>query len=117
MQPAAIRRPLTITSWLLMSIVALALSPLLLLIAVIAAAFMRRPQPVLLARIVTSYFARELTVLVACGALWLASGFGLGMNRPKIQQLHRRLLRWFVGGLAESVMNVLRVDVAPDPSD
>jgi len=117
MPPAPIRRPLTITAWVLMSVTALALSPLLLAIAAIAAAVTRRPQPVLLVRILASYFARELAVLIACGVLWLASGFGLRMRAPRMQRLHRRLLRWFVSGLAHSVMDVLRIKVAPHPQD
>ena len=72
MPTAAIRRPVTVTAWLLMSITALALSPLLLVVGAVASAVIRRPQPLLLARLVIAYFARELGVLVACGLLWLA---------------------------------------------
>ena len=63
MPPAAIRRPLTITSWLLMSSVCLVLSPVILAAGSIAAAILRRPQPRLLARLVIEYFGRELLVL------------------------------------------------------
>ena len=52
MPPAAVRRPLTITAWLVMSTVCLALSPLLLAVAAILAAVTRRPQPVLFIRFV-----------------------------------------------------------------
>ena len=65
MPPAPIRRPLTVTAWLLMSIIALVLSPLLLVAGAVASAVLRRPQPMLLARVVIAYFARELGVLVS----------------------------------------------------
>jgi hypothetical protein len=92
----AVRRPLTVTAWLVMSILCLVLSPLLLVVAAVAAAVTRRPQPLILARLLIAYFARELGVLVACGALWIASGFGVRMRSPRFQLPHYRLLRWFV---------------------
>ena len=58
-----------------------------------------------------------LGVLVACGLLWLASGFGTAMRSRRFQLLHYRLLRWFVGGLARKALALLRIDVAPELSD
>ncbi len=117
MPPTAIRRPLTVTAWLLMSVLALVLSPVLLALAAIASAVMRRPQPMLLARLVIAYFARELGVLVACGMLWLMSGFGWKMRSRRFQLLHYRLLRWFVHGLAERALTLLDIDVVSQPSE
>jgi hypothetical protein len=117
MPPAIIRRPLTVTAWLLMSVVGLVLSPLLLALAAIAAAVIRRPQPMLLARLMIAYFARELGVLVGCGMLWLASGFGLRMRSRRFQLLHYRLLRWFIHGLAERALSLLDIDVVSEPSE
>jgi len=77
---------------------------------------LRRPQPLLLARLVIAYFARELGVLVACGATWLASGFGARMRSRRFQRVHQRLLRWFVHGLTERATSMLRISVAPEPS-
>ncbi|HZU60666.1 MAG TPA: 1-acyl-sn-glycerol-3-phosphate acyltransferase [Solirubrobacteraceae bacterium] len=117
MPPTAVRRPLTITTWLVLSTVYLLLSPLLVGLAAITAALMRRPQPLLLARMLVTYFARELGVLVSCGVIWLISGFGLRMRVPRIQRLHYRLLNWFVHGLAQRALELLDVKVAPDPSE
>jgi len=114
MPPAPLRRPLTIGAWLVMSVACLVLSPVLLLLAALASAALRRPQPLLLTRLVISYFAHELGVLVACAALWIASGLGVLMRTPRFQVLHYRLLRWFVHGLARRVMSVLEIDVAAD---
>ena len=82
MPPAAIRRPVTITAWLVLSTACLLLSPLLLAAAALAAAVLRRPQPLLLARLAIAYFALELRVLARCGMLWLASGFGVRIRSP-----------------------------------
>ncbi len=116
MPVAAVRRPLTVTTWLLMSILCLVLSPLLLAVAAAASALTGRPQPLILARLVIAYFARELLVLLACGALWLASGAGIWMHSHRFQRLHHRLLRWFVHGLTERALSVLQVEVTPELS-
>ncbi len=112
----AIRRPLTVTAWLLMSLLCLALSPLLIAVAAVVGTLMRRPQPMLFVRILIAYFARELGVLVACGGLWLASGAGWKMRTPRFQLLHYRLLRWFIHGLTQRALTLLAVDVKPEPS-
>jgi 1-acyl-sn-glycerol-3-phosphate acyltransferase len=116
MPPAPVRRPLTITAWTLMGIGYLVLSPLLLVLAAVAAAVIRRPQPLLLTRLLAAYFARELGVILGCGALWLLSAFGTRMRSRRFQILHYRLLHWFVHGLAERVLTLLRIDVQPDPA-
>jgi hypothetical protein len=116
MPPAPVRRPLTITAWIVLSVAYLTLSPLLLLLAALASGVMRRPQPFLLARMLVVYFARELGVLLACGVLWVRSGFGWRMRGPRIQRVHYRLLEWFVHGLATEVLGLLDLSVAPDPS-
>jgi 1-acyl-sn-glycerol-3-phosphate acyltransferase len=116
MRVTAIRRPLTVTTWLVMSTLCLLLSPLLLAFAAAWGAITRRPQPLLLARLVIAYFSRELAVLVACGALWLVSGAGIRMRSPRFQLLHYRLLRWFIGGLTDRALSLLDVRIEPEPS-
>lgn len=117
MPPAPIRRPLTITTWLVLSIVVLALSPLLLAGAALAAAILRRPQPLLLVRFAIAYFALELRILVKCGVLWLASGFGTRIRSPRFRALHYDLLRMFVCRLAQRLRTLLEIDVAPELTD
>jgi len=116
MAPAAIRRPLTVTTWFVVSVVCLVLSPLLLAVAAIATAITGRPQPLLFTRLVISYLALELGVLIASGLLWLGSGCGAFIRSERSQRLHLRLLRWFVHGLAEQVLSLLRIDVTADPT-
>ena len=111
MPPAAIRRPLTITTWLVLSLAGLLLSPLLLAVSALMAAILRRPQPVLFTRFLIAYLARELGGLVACGALWLFSGFGSRIRGVRSRRLHYRLLHWYVHGLAERVISLLDIDI------
>ncbi|MBV8431514.1 MAG: 1-acyl-sn-glycerol-3-phosphate acyltransferase [Solirubrobacterales bacterium] len=111
MPPAAIRRPLTITTWVVVSVLCLLLSPLLIAAAGLASAILRRPQPLMFARFAIAYFARELGGLVACGGLWLLSGFGARMQSRRSQRLHYRLLHWYVHGLAHRVLDLLDIDV------
>jgi 1-acyl-sn-glycerol-3-phosphate acyltransferase len=118
MPPAAVRRPITVTVWLVMSIVCLALSPLLLALAALASAVTGRPQALIFARLVVAYFALELATLIACGALWLASCGGLLMGTQPFQRLHYRLLRWFVHGFASRWLALLDIDVpAQEPTE
>ncbi|HWE09743.1 MAG TPA: 1-acyl-sn-glycerol-3-phosphate acyltransferase [Solirubrobacteraceae bacterium] len=117
MPPAPVRRPLTITTWLVVSSVCLLLSPLVLAAGEIAAALMRRPQPKILARLVIEYFARELLILVACGGLWLISGCGWRIHAPRLQRAHYGLLRWFVHGLSSRVRELLDIRVETEPSE
>jgi 1-acyl-sn-glycerol-3-phosphate acyltransferase len=116
MPPAFIRRPVTVTVWLVVSTAAMVASPLLLGIGMVASALTGRRQPTVLARLIVSYFAHELGALVACGALWLAAGMGRRIEGPRSQRRHWRLVRWFFAGLAASGRNVLEIDVHPDPS-
>ncbi len=114
--PSAIRRPVTVATWFVVSIVVLCSSPLLIALGAIASRLLHRPQPALLARLLISYFARELGVLVACGALWLLSGFGTSLRSVRFQRLHQRLLRWFIHGLTERTLALLQIDIVPEPS-
>ena len=116
MPPTAIRRPLTITTWLVVSSVFLVLSPLVLAAGAAWAALRHRPQPLLLARLLVAYFYRELLVLVACGALWLAAGCGWRIHSPAFRRRHFALLRWFVHGLSSRARELLDIRVAPDTS-
>lgn len=111
MLPAPIRRPLTITAWIVVSGAVLVLSPLLLAVSALAAALLKRSQPLLVSRLLIAYCARELVVLIVCGLLWLASGFGLRMRAPRFQRLHYRLLQWLVHGFAARALELFDINV------
>jgi 1-acyl-sn-glycerol-3-phosphate acyltransferase len=109
---AWLRRPVTVTAWLVMSVVCLIASPALLLLATIVGNLLSRPQLLIATKLIIAYFARELATLIACGGLWMISGGGLLMSTRPLQQTHWRLLRWFVRGLAALVLSQLDIDVA-----
>ena len=116
MPPAVIRRPVTVTVWLVVSAACVVASPLLLALGMAASALTGRRQPSVVARLAVSYFAHELGALVACGVLWVVAGAGRWIDAPRSQRLHWRLVRWFFGGLAASGRSALDIDVRPDPS-
>lgn len=116
MPPKAIRRPLTVTSWLLVSALAVSASPVLLSIGIVASRLTGRRQPEIVARLTLTYFAYELATLVGCGALWLAAGAGRLVRTPRFQRLHWQLLEWFVAGLAAAGRDALDIDVRVDPT-
>jgi 1-acyl-sn-glycerol-3-phosphate acyltransferase len=116
MPPTAIRRPVTITVWLVVSVVCVLLSPLLLGLALAARALTGRPQPVIAARLILTYFAYELGALVGCGLLWLLAGSGRLVGNRRWQMLHWRLLGWFVAGLARAGRDAFEIEVVGDPS-
>jgi 1-acyl-sn-glycerol-3-phosphate acyltransferase len=116
MPPVAIRRPVTVLVWLVLSAACLVLSPLLIGFGKLASALTGRRQPTIVAQLILAYFAYELAVLVACGVLWVAAGAGRVIDRPRSQQLHWQLLRWYLHGLARTGRDALEIDVETDAS-
>jgi len=116
MPPAAVRRPITVTAWLVMSLVCLAVSPVLLAVAALVSAVSGHPQALIFTRLLVAYFALELGALIACGALWLASGCGRLIGSQLFQRLHYRLLRWFVHGFAQRWLASLDINVPAEES-
>lgn len=116
MPPTSIRRPVTVTLWLIVSALTVLASPLVLAVGALASRLTGRPQPLIAARITLAYFSYELGGLLRCGALWLAAGAGWLISRPRFQRLHWELLRWFVAGLARSGRDALEIAVRPDPT-
>ena len=116
MPPAAIRRPVTVMVWIVVSAAAVLLSPLLLGLGALARAVTGRPQPMILARLLLAYFAHELAVLFACGALWLLAGGGRQIHARWSQRLHWRLMRWYMAGLAGAGRSSPDIDVAGEAS-
>ncbi|MBV8710599.1 MAG: 1-acyl-sn-glycerol-3-phosphate acyltransferase [Solirubrobacterales bacterium] len=116
MPPVSIRRPLTVTAWLVVSAAGVVLSPLLLALGALMGALTGRREPMIAARLILAYFAHELAVLVACGALWIVTGAGRMIDAPRSQRLHWRLLRWYAAGLASAARSAIEIDVVPEAS-
>jgi 1-acyl-sn-glycerol-3-phosphate acyltransferase len=116
MPPTAIRRPVTITVWLLVSSGFVLLFPLLLAVGAAVSAITGRPQPLVLARLTLAYFMHELAVLVACGALWVATGGSRLVGTSRWQLLHWRVLGWLIANLAAAGRRTLGIRVRPEAS-
>lgn len=115
--PPWLRRPVSVTLWILASTLALILSPLLVVTAEIASLVTRDRRPRIAVRVLLAYFLRELTTLVACGGLWVASGCGRWMRTRRLQTLHWRLLTWFVSGLADAALETMEIRVSEEGTE
>jgi 1-acyl-sn-glycerol-3-phosphate acyltransferase len=116
MPPASIRRPVTVTVWLILSAACLLASPLLLGLGLAIETLTGRRRPLIVARLALAYCAYELAALVACGLLWLAAGGGRLIGTGRFQLLHWRLLRWYMHGLAVAGRRTLEIDIVTEPS-
>jgi 1-acyl-sn-glycerol-3-phosphate acyltransferase len=85
-------------------------SPLLALVGVLLAPVVGSRALRLLA-IAVGYAARHAGGLLACLALWVASGFGARSRSERFQRAYYDLLRWFVGGVYRSIARWARVEV------
>lgn len=115
--PAWLRRPVSITVWLVVSVLVLLASPVLLAGAELVGAVTRDRRHPIAARIVIAYFWRELSTLAACGGVWLLSGCGLLMRTRRVQDWHWRLLGWFVSGLAQAALEAVQITVVDEGSE
>jgi hypothetical protein len=116
MPPKAIRRPVTVTVWLIVSAIVVLASPLLLALGILVSRLTRRRHPQVAAHVILAYFSYELAALVGCGALWLGAGAGLLIGRPRFQRLHWQLLKWFIAGLAREGRDALDIKVCAEPT-
>ncbi|HET9720412.1 MAG TPA: 1-acyl-sn-glycerol-3-phosphate acyltransferase [Solirubrobacteraceae bacterium] len=115
--PPWLRRPVSVTLWTVLSALALILSPLLVAVAEIASALVRDRRPQIVTRVLLAYFLRELTTLMACGGLWVVSGCGRWMKSSRLQELHWRLLTWFVSGLADAALEAVGIRVSEEGTE
>ncbi|MGH2916290.1 MAG: 1-acyl-sn-glycerol-3-phosphate acyltransferase [Solirubrobacteraceae bacterium] len=109
-----LRRPVTVAVSVLIDGSCLAAAPLLLGLGVLVAVVTGDRRLLIMTRIFLVYFARELTTLAACAALWLLSGAGALTGTRTLQALHWRLLGWFVGGVAGAVQRELELRVVQE---
>jgi 1-acyl-sn-glycerol-3-phosphate acyltransferase len=114
MPPSMIRRPVSITLWLVISVTLVAVSPVLLLVGALVAVLLGDRRVAIATRIFIAYFARELMTLAAGGAVWLLGGIGARRLSGSVQALHWRLLGWFVSGIARSVARTLEIRIVQE---
>src|SRR5215218_860965 len=114
--PLLVRRLIVAPLVFVLELAFVVASPLLALLAALLALFVGSRGLRLLA-IAVSYAARHAAGLLACLALWVASGFGARSRSARFQRAYYDLLRWFVGGVYRSIVRWARVEVRIDGTD
>ena len=109
--PKLVRRLVIAPVVVVVELVLVVLSPVVLLVALIASPFAGGWRPLRAAVIVLAGVARHMAAILACFGLWVASGFGRSVGSPKMQRAHLRLMRWFVNGLYDTIVRVAHVRV------
>lgn len=114
--PLLVRRALVAPLAVVLELAFVLVTPLLAVVAALAAPFAGSRALRLLA-IAVGYAVRHAAGLVACLGLWIACGFGAWAGSPRMQRAYYGLLRWFVGGTYRSIARWARVSVRVDGSD
>ena len=96
--------------WLLEAALVVA-SPLLALVGLLLSPLAAGSRFVRVVAITIDYCVRHLACTVACGGLWVASGFGRRMDSPRMRRAHYALVRWFVAGVYRTMTRLMRADV------
>jgi 1-acyl-sn-glycerol-3-phosphate acyltransferase len=114
--PLLVRRLLLAPLVLVLELAFVVVSPLLAVLAALLTPVVGTRALRLLA-IAVAYAARHAAGLLACLALWVASGFGARSRSPRFQRAYYDLMRWFVGGMYRSIARWARVEVRVDGSE
>ena len=109
--PKLIRRLIVAPLVVVLEAALVLLSPLILVVALVASPFTGGLRPVRAAMIVLSGTTRHMAALLGLLGLWVASGFGRRMSSEAIQQAHYDLMRWFVSGVYATIVSLARVRV------
>ena len=114
--PVLVRRLLVAPLAVVLELAFLVVSPLLAAIGALLVPLVGTRALRLLAIAVT-YAFRHAAGLLACLALWVASGFGARSRTARFQRAYYDLMRWFVGGVYRSIARWARVEVRIDGSE
>jgi 1-acyl-sn-glycerol-3-phosphate acyltransferase len=109
--PKPIRRLVIAPLVVAAEVVLVVLSPVILLVALLASPLAGGWRPLRVAVIVLDGLARHLAALLGCLGLWVASGFGRRLADERFQRAHLELMRWFVRGLYATIVSVARVRI------
>ncbi len=96
-----VHRLISIPGLFLVVVLLVATAPIVLCVTVVGDVIERdrRARWTRLWALIMGLVIAELGGVLAAGALWVASGFGLMMRREWCQRAHRRLEEWWVGAL------------------
>ena len=109
--PKLVRRLVLAPVVVLLEAVVIVLSPALLLVAALSSPLFGGWRPVRMILIVLAFAAYHLGAVLACAALWIASGFGWKARGEAMQRAHYAVMRWFVGGVYRAIVRLARVNV------
>ncbi len=111
MPPLAVRRAVLAPAVLAVEVLLVLVSPLLLMLAVLASPLFGRWRPLRMLTIVLSFVVYHAGASVACLWLWVTSGLGRRLTTEPTQRAHYAVLRWFVQGIYATVVRYAHVDV------
>jgi 1-acyl-sn-glycerol-3-phosphate acyltransferase len=115
--PTPVRRLVVAPVVVAVELLLVVLSPLVLVLALLASPLAGGWRPLRAAVIVVDGAARHLVAIVACLVLWVAAGFGRRLGDERVQERHYALMRWFVSGIYATIVSVARVRVEAVDSD
>ncbi|MCW3011159.1 MAG: hypothetical protein JWO90_1563 [Solirubrobacterales bacterium] len=109
--PTLVRRVLVAPLILAVDAALLLASPLLALLAALAAPLTGGRRSIRALAIGLAFAARHLACSSACLGLWVLAGFGRREGAPWFQRAHYAVLGWFVDGLLGAMRRAARVHV------
>ena len=109
--PKLARRLLVAPLILVVEAAVVVLSPLLGLVAALAAPLVGGTRALRAVAIVVVYAIRHLASTLACGWLWFAGGLGRNLQSERMRSAHYGVLRWFVAGIVRTMTRMARVEV------
>ena len=109
--PKLVRRLVIAPLVAVLELALIAISPALLLVALLLSPLLGGQRPLRMALIVMAFVVRHLAATLACFGLWIASGFGLRTRSDSMQRAHYAVMRWFIGGVYRAILKLARVEV------
>ncbi|MGH2735719.1 MAG: 1-acyl-sn-glycerol-3-phosphate acyltransferase [Actinomycetota bacterium] len=110
-----VRRLVLAPGVVLLTFLAFTTLPLWMIGAALATAFVPgRWRPLRLLWVALVYLVCESIGILACFALWIASGFGATTRTKRMQDAHYNLMRWFIETVYRAALPVLKLSVDVD---
>jgi 1-acyl-sn-glycerol-3-phosphate acyltransferase len=109
--PLLVRRLVVAPLVLLLEAAVVVASPVLALLAALATPLKTGSRLLRIVAIAVDYAVRHLACMLACGALWVAGGFGRDLASARMRRAHYAVVRWYVAGLFRTMTRMTRVEV------
>jgi hypothetical protein len=110
--PPIVRRLVLAPLVLALSVVLIAVSPLLLLAAAATDLILaRRLRAVRIVAFGIAYLGYEVAGLVGMFGLWVAAGGGRRLHAPEVKAAHYRFMRWWLKGVSKAAGRLIRLEI------